>query len=99
MLTTEQKAPARPSSQSPQIVEMPSQTMAVVYTKGDPNIVGKEALPALYGAVYTLKFSLKKRGLDFKVGSLRARWPSSLDVSKEEWVGIWGLPIPEGTSS
>lgn len=99
MLAAKEKAPSRQSKQSPQIVEIPTQTMAVVYTKGDPNVVGKEVLSALYGAVYTLKFSLKKRGFDFKVGALRARWPDIHGTPKGEWVGMWGLPIPEDTTS
>ena len=87
------------AKKEPQIVEMPSQKMAVVYTKGDPNKVTAEAMPALYGSVYTLKFELKKKGIDFKVSGLRARWPDSSLVPKDEWVGIYGLPVPEETTS
>jgi hypothetical protein len=87
------------SKQEPQIVEMPSQKMAVVYTTGDPNEVGPQALPALYGSAYTLKFDLKKEGVEFKVGALRARWPNAHLVSKNEWVGMWGVPIPDDTAS
>jgi hypothetical protein len=82
------------SSQEPQIVEMPSQKMAVVYSKGDPNEVGPQVAPALYGSVYKLKFDLKKKGIDFKVGVLRARWPDAHIVPKDQWTGIWGLPVP-----
>jgi len=91
--------PPAASKQEPQLIEMPSQQMAVVRTKGDPNTVGEQAIPALYGSVYTLKFDLKKRGQDFKVGALRARWPNAHLAPKEEWLGIWGLPVPEGTVS
>lgn len=78
---------------------MPSQRMAVVYTKGDPNKVASQAVSALYGSVYKLKFTLKKQGKDFKVGALRARWPNAYLAPKDEWLGIWGLPIPEDTVS
>jgi hypothetical protein len=78
---------------------MPSQKMAVVYTKGDPNEVGPRVIPALYGAVYKLKFDLKKRGRAFKVGALCARWPDAHLVPKDQWLGIWGLPIPDDTTS
>jgi hypothetical protein len=84
---------------APEIVEMPSQKMAVVYTRGDPNVVGQQAFPALYGAVYTLKFALKKEGVEFKVSPPRARWPQGLDTPKEQWTGIWGLPVPADTTS
>ena len=87
------------SGQEPQIIEMPSQNMAVVYSKGDPNEVGPQVMPALYGSVYKLKFDLKKKGIDFKVGVLRARWPDAHIVPKDQWSGIWGLPIPDDVTS
>jgi hypothetical protein len=83
------------SKEEPRIVEMPSQKMAVVHTKGDPNDVAAQVMPALYGSVYKLKFDLKKKGIDFKVGALRARWPDAHLVPKNHWTGIWGLPIPD----
>jgi len=84
---------------TPVITEMPSETMAVVVSKGDPNVVGEQVFPALYGAVYTLKFQLKKAGKeDFKVSGLRARWPDMHLLPKDQWTGIWGLPIPDGTT-
>lgn len=83
----------------PVIVEKPAQTMAVVTSKGDPNVVGEQVFPALYGAVYTLKFALKKAGKeDFKVSGLRARWPDAHLLSKDEWTAYWGLPVPDGTT-
>jgi hypothetical protein len=54
---TPQKSSAK---QAPQILNMPSQKMAVIYPKGDPNKVAAEFLPALYGSVYKMKFDLKK---------------------------------------
>lgn len=79
---------------------MPPQKMAVVYAKGAPDKVFPEAIPALYGSVYTLKFDLKKKGLStFKVSGLRARYPDAHLVPKEEWTHIMALPIPEDTTS
>jgi hypothetical protein len=83
----------------PEILEMKPQKMAVVYTKGDPSKVAEEALPALYGSVYKLKFELKRKGVTFKVGKLRARWPDAHLLPKDQWAGIWGLPVPEDTTS
>ena len=84
---------------TPVITEMPAQTMAVVVTKGDPNVVGAQVFPALYGAVFTLKFQLKKSGQgDFKVSGLRARWPDLHILPKDQWTGYWGLPVPDGTT-
>jgi len=94
-MTTQKSA----SQKEPQILEMPSQKIAVVYMKGDPNKVMPQFMPALYGSVYKLKFELKKKGIEFKVDKLRARWPNAHLVPKDEWIGICGLPIPEDTAS
>ena len=79
-------APPKPSKTEPQILEMPSQKMAVVYGKGTPDKVFPEVMPALYGSVYTLKFDIKKKGLPtFKVSGLRARYPDAHLVPMDEW--------------
>ncbi|MFC1941416.1 GyrI-like domain-containing protein [Chloroflexota bacterium] len=88
------------SKKEPQILEMPSQKMAVVRGKGASGKVFPELMPALYGSVYTLKFDLKKKGLaTFKVSGLRARYPDAHLVPKDEWAHIIGLPVPEDTTS
>jgi len=81
----------------PKIIEMPAQKMAVVITRGDPNLVSQSAMKALYGAVYKTKFDLKKAGIEFKVDALRARWPDAHIVSKNEWEAHWALPVPDDT--
>ncbi len=92
--------PRKVSKTEPQILEMPSQKMAVVYAKGAPDKVFPEFMPALYGSVYTLKFDLKKKGLPtFKVTGLRARYPDAHLMPMDEWTHIIGLPIPEDTTS
>lgn len=74
----------------PQILEMVKQKMLVVEIKGDPNVVGKKAFSNLFSTYYKLK-GIKK---EFKIAP-RARWPKGLSVPKNEWIGIYGLPIPE----
>ena len=92
--------PRKSSKTEPQILEVPSQKMAVVYGKGTPDKVFPELMPALYGSVYTLKFDLKKKGLPtFKVSGLRARYPDAHLLPMEQWTHIIGLPIPEDTTS
>ncbi len=93
------KPQPRSKAQQPQLLEMPSQKMAVVYSKGDPNVVGNNVFPALYGAVYTLKFALKKHGRDMKIAPPRARWPNAHLAPKDEWIGIWGIPVPDDITS
>jgi hypothetical protein len=85
---------------------MPSQTMAVVATTGDPSVVGPAAISALYGAVYALKMARKRAGGDFKVGPLRARWTGAslepggrLVGDRACWKGSWALPIPEDVAA
>ena len=87
------------SAKKPRIYEKPSQTMAVVVSKGDPNATGEIVFPALYGAVFGLKMAMKKSGAgDLKVTGLRARWPDAHLLPKNEWTAIWALPIPDGTT-
>jgi len=84
----------------PVILEMPSQKMAVVQGKGSPDKVFARIFPALYGSVYTLKFDLKKKGLEsFKVSCPRARFPNAHLYPKGEWVITAGIPIPDNTTS
>ncbi len=93
-------APRKSSKKEPQILEMPSQKMAVVYAKGVPGEVFPEFVPALYSSAYTLKFDLKKKGLPtFKVTGLRARYPNVHLVPVEKWTNIIGLPVPEDTTA
>ena len=88
----------KPKLTDPRIVKKPKQKMAVVETHGDPNEVFPQVMPALYGAVYTLKFDLKKKGKEtFKVGALFGRWPDWVGKPKDQWTGYIGLPIPSGT--
>lgn len=87
------------SAIEPKILTIKSEKMAVVHTKGAPNKEASKVMPALYGSVYKLKFELKRKGVMFKVGKLRARWPDAHVLPKDQWTGIWGLPVPEDTTS
>lgn len=78
----------------PRIFDLPSYTMAVVESTGDPSIPGEDVLGALYSAVYGLKFQLRKDGGDdFKVHALRARWHDG-----NPGTVLWALPVPDGTT-
>jgi len=85
----------------PVILEMPAQKMAALKGVGAPDKVFADIMPALYGSVYTLKFARKKQGglPDFKVGSLRARYPDAHLKPKDKWTIIAGLPIPEDVTT
>ena len=86
-------------TQAPQLVDLPAQTMAVVQTVGDPSRLDPAFVGALYGAVYGLKFALKAQGRAFKVAPLRARWPDAHLVPREQWTGLWALPVPDDTTA
>lgn len=82
----------------PEIVQMPARKVATISSKGDPNLVGEQVFKPLYGAVFTLKFDLKKQGLEtFKVEPLRARWPDAHLLPKDQWTAHWALPVPDDT--
>jgi hypothetical protein len=96
--TNETKQELTPEQQ-PQILDMSEQKMAVVYTTGDPNMGGSQAVPALYASVSALVPQLKEKGIDFQLQAVRARWPDMSSSSKDQWTGIWGLPIPDMVDS
>ena len=84
----------------PVILELPSRKMTVVQGKGSPDKVFAKIFPALFGSVYTLKFDLKKKGLEsFKVGCPRARYLDAHLYPKGEWLMTTGIPVPEDTTS
>ncbi len=94
------KSSARPKPTDPRIVKKAKQKMAVAVTVGDPVEVMPRVMPALYGAVYKLKFGLKKAGKPtFKVGALIGRWPDAHLKPRSEWTAYWALPVPSGTRS
>ena len=74
---------------------MASQRMLVVELKGDPNVVGGKAFGALFKTFYQLQ-GVPKGG---PPPAPRARWPLALDTPKGDWVGIYGMPIPEAVEA
>jgi len=91
-----------PSAGEPQIVQVPSFTYLLIDGEGDPNTSAsfREAIGALYGIAYTLKFMLKKeRGQDFRVMPLSGLFHSEdpsvfLQGRKNEWKWTLGIPLP-----
>jgi hypothetical protein len=79
------------SLKEPQIRQMPAQKMLVVEAKGDPNVVGQNA----FGLLYKTFFSLPGA----RMATPRARWPNIAETPKNEWLGLYGLPLPEPITS
>jgi hypothetical protein len=83
----------------PEILGPSRRKMAVVHAVGDPDRVMHLILPGLYSSVSSLKRDLKRVGRDFKVDNLHVRWPDAHLMPRQQWHGVWGLPIPEGIAS
>jgi hypothetical protein len=65
----------KPSSFTPEWVEVPDTQYCMIDGQGDPNADGfKSCLPPLYSLAYAIKFALKRDGVDHKVQSLEALW-------------------------
>ncbi|MDD5688094.1 MAG: GyrI-like domain-containing protein [Elusimicrobia bacterium] len=75
----------------PQIKTMANQKMLVVEVKGDPNIAAGIAFSQLFKTFYKIKGNVK----EMVISAPRARWPKIVTTPKEEWVGIYGLAIPD----
>ncbi|HLF85194.1 MAG TPA: hypothetical protein VI837_13550 [Blastocatellia bacterium] len=75
----------------PKISTRKNEKMLVVEAKGDPNVVGARA----FGLLFQLYYSLKQTPNGPMQALPRARWPQSLDTPKSEWIGFYGLPVPE----
>ena len=67
----------RPRAAEPEIVDVPPMQFLTVDGEGDPNTstAYRQAIEALYGAAYGIKFMLKKAGrVDFRVSPLEGLW-------------------------
>jgi hypothetical protein len=90
------------SAREPSLVRVPPFTYLVVDGSGDPNTspAFKDAIGALYGAAFTLKFMLKKHsGIDFRVmplsGIFHAAEPGDLLLGrKDKWRWTMMIPVP-----
>jgi len=78
----------------PQILEKSSQKMLVYKVVGDPNQTVGVAMKALYSAFFAMK-----KQYDLELFAPRARWPQPVDVPREEWIGIYGIPITESVQN
>jgi len=78
----------------PRIVTLADQKMLVVEAKGDPNIQGKKA----FGLLLRTYFRIKKAPKGPKTPAPRARWPIPFSTPESEWVGLYGMPVPESVT-
>lgn len=79
------------SLKEPQIRQMPAQKMLVVEAKGDPNIVAQNAFSLLFKTFFSLPGA--------QMTAPRARWLNTVNSPKNEWMGLYGLPLPDSVKS
>jgi hypothetical protein len=76
----------------PRITTLPAQQMLVVEATGEPNVVGGEA----FGLLFKTYFKLKGVPKGPKQPAPRGRWPLTPDAPKDQWLGRYALPVPDG---
>ncbi|MEI6267014.1 MAG: GyrI-like domain-containing protein [bacterium] len=80
----------------PEKVQLPDRKVLTITSMGDPNKVGEEVFSALYGTAFGTRFKVyKPKGLEVKFGKLTALWPDAHLKPKDEWTGIWAIPVPD----
>lgn len=100
MITADRKALYR-ARQTPELVDVPEFVFLMSDGDGDPNVSPRfpQAVQALYGVSYALKFALKRSGgPEYKVAPLEGLWwtedPARFSIaSKSEW--LWTLMIAQ----
>lgn len=77
---------------NPQIRQMPDKVkMLVVEKKGDPSVVAGMAFSTLFSTFFSLP--------GVKMAPPRARWLNTLTDPRNEWVGLYALPLPDSVTS
>ncbi|MGB6864852.1 MAG: GyrI-like domain-containing protein [Candidatus Aminicenantaceae bacterium] len=77
---------------NPQIRKMPDKVkMLVVEKKGDPNVVAGMAFSTLFSTFF------EQPGV--KMAPPRARWLNPPSDPKNEWIGLYALPLPESVET
>jgi hypothetical protein len=80
----------------PELTTLPDRKMVTVTSFGNPNKVMEPYMKALYGGAYSAKMGVfKPQGIKMELGKLTAMWPDAHLKPKEEWKGVWGVPVPE----
>ena len=91
------------AKKKPELIDVPAGKFLAIDGKGDPNGPEyQEAIQALYGAAYTLKFHNKAMGKDFKVMALEGLWwiedgvfDMNNPVPREQWRWTSMIRVPD----
>ncbi len=94
------------SAKQPQVVDVPPLSYLAINGRGDPNTAQEyqDALAALYGLSYALKFGFKKQGVDYPIMPLEGLWwvedISQFDYGdKSNWQWMMMIMQPEIVNS
>lgn len=80
------------SLKEPKIRTIPNQKMISIELKGDPNSTSGKAIAGLYGIFFKLKNN------KIRQAAPRARWPLSSDTKRDDWIGVFGLPVSDNVN-
>jgi hypothetical protein len=80
---------------NPAMSQKADQNMLEVMVTGKPDLVSGNAIKLLYKAYYGLKGVPKS----FRMAAPRSRWLIVESIPQEQWVGLFGLPIPENITA
>ena len=69
------------------------QKVLILETYGDPNTSMKET-----GKLFSVFYKMKFEGDKMKIAP-RARWPKPFSTPREQWVGIWAMPVPDSVTT
>ena len=75
----------------PRIISKEDTKALVVETIGEPNSTAGPAFGLLFKAYFKLKDVPKGKNMVCPV----ARWPKPLETPKEQWLGIYAMPVPQ----
>jgi hypothetical protein len=88
---------------TPELIEVPEGNFLMIDGKGSPDSIEySEAMQALYGVAYTLKFHYKSLFMDFKVMALEGLWwvnDGVFDMTnpapREKWMWTSMIRVPD----
>jgi len=75
----------------PQVRILPDLKVLQVEAKGEPGLVGGQA----FGLLFKTYFQLKGVPKGPDQPAPRARWPLPLSTPKDQWVGLYAMPVPD----
>jgi hypothetical protein len=80
------------SLKNPQLTAIGDMRMLQVEARGKAGIIAPKAIRLLYKEYLGIRFRPKGPAMP----APRARWPISVDTPENNWIGILGLPLPDG---